>query len=213
MRIVKDAEERKNEILDAAEELFISKGFDNASTNDILQKVGIARGTLYYHFKSKEDIMDALLDRYVQLMLIQAQQIADDKSIPTYERLTRAILALNLRPIGGGKEIIEHIHKPQNALMHQKTLKVVIKEVTPILTKIIEDGIEEGVFHTPYPYECTEMGITYANVIFDSDLVHLMEEEQVRRVQAFAFNLERLFGAENLYEYVMRMFGDGEEYE
>ena len=54
MRVVKEAEERKNEILDVAERLFGEKGFDNTSTNDILEEIGIARGTLYYHFKSKE---------------------------------------------------------------------------------------------------------------------------------------------------------------
>lgn len=50
----KEAEEPKKEILDVAEELFIAKGYDNTSTTDILERVGIARGTLYYHFKSKE---------------------------------------------------------------------------------------------------------------------------------------------------------------
>ena len=59
MRIVKEAEERKNEILDVAERLFGTKGFDNTSTNDILNEIGIARGTLYYHFKSKEEIINA----------------------------------------------------------------------------------------------------------------------------------------------------------
>lgn len=49
----KEAEVRKNEIIDAADELFNQKGFDGTSTNDILEKVGIARGTLYHHFKSK----------------------------------------------------------------------------------------------------------------------------------------------------------------
>ncbi|MGE5677914.1 MAG: TetR/AcrR family transcriptional regulator, partial [Pseudomonadota bacterium] len=76
MRIVKEAEERKNEILDAADSLFAQKGFDGTSTNDILEKVGIARGTLYYHFKSKEDIMDALIDRYNTRHLGAARELA-----------------------------------------------------------------------------------------------------------------------------------------
>ena len=63
MRIVKTAEERKNEILDVAEELFAEKGYDNASTNDIIARIGIARGTLYHHFSSKEEILDAIVDR------------------------------------------------------------------------------------------------------------------------------------------------------
>ena len=66
MRVVKSAEERKNEILDVAEQLFAEKGFDNASTNDIIKKIGIARGTLYHHFTSKEEILDAIVDRMTQ---------------------------------------------------------------------------------------------------------------------------------------------------
>ena len=68
MRIVKDAKERRNEILDVAERLFCEKGFDNTSTNDILAEIGIARGTLYYHFKSKEDILDAMIERLTNQM-------------------------------------------------------------------------------------------------------------------------------------------------
>ena len=126
MRVVKEAEERRNEILDAADELFGQKGFDGTSTNDILEKVGIARGTLYYHFKSKEDIMDALIERYNVRLLGAAQEIAADKSIPVIERIIRVVMALNISG-GSSKEIMEHIHKPQNALMHQKIQKVIIK--------------------------------------------------------------------------------------
>ena len=122
MRVVKEAEERKNEILDAADELFIQKGFNGTSTNDILEKVGIARGTLYYHFKSKEEIMDALIARYNARLLSAAQEIAAEKSIPVKERILHVVLALNLTG-SGGEEIMEHIHKPQNALMHQKIQK------------------------------------------------------------------------------------------
>lgn len=64
----KEAEERKKEILDVAEELFTAKGYDNTSTTDILDRVGIARGTLYYHFKSKEEILDVLINRIMQGM-------------------------------------------------------------------------------------------------------------------------------------------------
>ena len=51
MRIVKDAKERRNEILDVAERLFCEKGFDNTSTNDILAEIGIARGNALMHQK------------------------------------------------------------------------------------------------------------------------------------------------------------------
>ncbi|SEL06716.1 DNA-binding transcriptional regulator, AcrR family [Paenibacillus sp. cl141a] len=213
MRIVKKAEERKNEILDAADTLFGQKGFDGTSTNDILEKVGIARGTLYHHFKSKEDIMDALIDRYTVRLLDRAQAIALDKSIPVIERIIRVVMALNISGDGeSSKEIMEHIHKPQNALMHQKIHKVIINGVPQILTDIIREGIEEGLFSTPFPYECMEMVVIYANTVFDEDLVTMSDEERGQRVLAFVCNVERLLGAESgsLME-VMGMFGGGDE--
>ena len=91
---------------------------------------------------------------------------------------------------------MEHIHKPQNALMHQKIQKIIINGLTPILTEIICEGIEQGVFSTPYPYECMEMVVTYANTIFDDDMVQMTNEDRVKRIQAFIFNIERLLDVE-----------------
>ncbi|MGG4345763.1 TetR/AcrR family transcriptional regulator [Paenibacillus lautus] len=211
MRVVKKAEERRNEILDAADELFGQKGFDGTSTSDILEKVGIARGTLYHHFKSKEDIMDALIDRYSDGLLDAAQVIAVDKTIPIVERIIRVVMALNLSG-GSSKEIMEHIHKPQNALMHQKIQKVIINGLPPILTAIILEGIEQGMFSTPFPYECMEMVVIYANTVFDDDMITLTDEERGSRMLAFVCNVERLLGAASgsLMD-VIQMFGGGDE--
>ncbi len=209
MRVVKEAEERRNEILDAADELFNQKGFDGTSTNDILEKVGIARGTLYYHFKSKEDIMDALIERYNVRILGAAREVAADKSIPVTERIIRVIMAIQISG-GSNKEIMEHIHKPSNALMHQKIQKVIINGITPILAGIICEGIEQGLFHTPFPYECMEMIIAYANAVFDDDMVDLTTEERASRIQAYIFNTERLLGAESgSLMSIMQLFGSG----
>ncbi|GAA0135210.1 TetR/AcrR family transcriptional regulator [Paenibacillus sp. YSY-4.3] len=211
MRIVKNAEERRNEILDAADELFALKGFDGTSTNDILEKVGIARGTLYHHFKSKEDIMDALIERYSDRLLGAAKEVAADKSLPVVERIIRVVMALNISG-GSSKEIMEHIHKPQNALMHQKIHKVIINGVPPILTEIIREGIAQGMFNTPYPYECMEMVVIYANTVFDDDMVALTDEERLSRMLAFICNVERLLGAESgSLRDTLKMFGMNHE--
>ncbi|MEY9977912.1 TetR/AcrR family transcriptional regulator [Lysinibacillus sp. RC79] len=205
----KEAIERRNEILDAADELFGQKGFDGTSTNEILEKVGIARGTLYYHFKSKEDIMDALIDRYNTQILGAANGIATDKSIPVHERIVRVVMALNVSG-GNSKEIIDHIHKPQNALMHQKIQKVIINGLPPILTEIIREGIEQELFSTPYPYECMEMIVAYTNTVFDDDMVDLTDDERAARIPAFIFNVERLLGVESgSLMYMMKMFDGG----
>jgi AcrR family transcriptional regulator len=195
MKIIKNPEERKNEILDAADKLFTQKGFDGTSTNDILETVGIARGTLYYHFKSKEDIMDSLIDRYSTGLLNRAKEVAENKSIPVYERIVQTVMALNMNH-DSGKEIIEHIHKPQNALMHFKAQKAILNGLTPILTEIVEEGIEQGLCTTPYPYEAIEMLVVYTNTVFDGNMIDLTDEDRILRVKAFVFHTERLLGVE-----------------
>ena len=105
MRVVKEAEERKNEILDAAEELFAAKGYEHTSTGDILGRVGIARGTLYYHFKSKEDILDALIERINGVLIAGAKKAAADQRIPVVERIIRTIMSMK---VDSGEDTIGH---------------------------------------------------------------------------------------------------------
>ena len=194
MRIVKDAEERRNEILDVAERLFCAKGFDNASTNDILTEIGIARGTLYYHFKSKEDILDAMIERLTNQMVEKATVIALDESIPVLERLTRTMLSLNIDNELGDM-VMEQVHRPQNALMHQKLENMLLGRVNKLITKIAEDGIKQGIMHTDYPAEAVEMIMTYSYTAFDS-MVHYSEEEKQRKMMGFIYHAERVFGME-----------------
>jgi len=78
------------------------------------------------------------------------------------------------------------------------------------LTEIIREGIEQGLFSTPYPYECMEMIVAYTNTVFDDDMVDLTDEERAARIPAFIFNVERLLGVESgSLMYVMKMFGNG----
>lgn len=194
MRIVKDAEERKNEILDVAERLFCAKGYDNTSTNDILKEVGIARGTLYYHYKSKEDILDAMIERLTNQLVGKATIIALDETIPVLERLTRTMISLNLDS-DLGDMLMEQIHRPQNALMHQKLEYILLGRVNKLITKIAEDGIKQGIIHTDYPAEAVEMIMTYSYIAFDS-MMQYSEEEEQRKIMGFIYHTERVLGME-----------------
>ncbi len=196
MRIVKEAPERKNEILDAAEELFAAKGYEATSTGDILDRVGIARGTLYYHFKSKEDILDALIERVNGTLITRAKKAAEDRSVPVVERIVRTIMSLNVASAESaiGQEVLEQVHKPQNALMHQKMQQRLLDGVVPVLTALVEEGNAAGVFHTGYPRETTEMLILYSVTVFD-DRFPQTPEQMMHRAQALIHNTEILLGA------------------
>ena len=197
MRIVKEAAERKNEILDAAEELFVTKGYEKTSTGDILDRVGIARGTLYYHFKSKEDILDALIERVNASLIAGAKKAAQDRSLPVVERIIRTIMSLNVDSgeATSGHEVLQEVHKPQNALMHQKMQQSLLDGVVPVLAGLVEEGNARGVFHTEYPLETTEMLILYSVTVFDDRFMQT-PEQLAGRVRAFIRNTEILLGAE-----------------
>ena len=203
MRVVKSAEERKNEILDVAEQLFAEKGFDNASTNDIINRIGIARGTLYHHFTSKEEILDAIVDRMTRSGIARAKAIVSDKSAPLQARLTGMILALNVSS-EAGEEVFEQIHKPQNALLHQKMQERLLGGVVPVIAGLIEEGNAEGAFDSKYPTEAAEMIMIYASVAFD-ELSDLKPEEMQRKGMAFICHIERILGAKenSLVEPIM----------
>lgn len=208
MRIVKEAEARREEILDAAERLFAAKGFDNTSTGDILDAVGIARGTLYYHFKSKEDILDGVIQRLTDRLMQDAGAIVRRKELPVLERLTKAILSLNVES-KIGLEIMEQVHRPQNALMHQKMQSALLEGINPILTELVEEGVRQGICHTRYPESVVEMTILYANTAFDTlNVIGLSPAQRERKIAGFIYNLERLMGmAEgSLQETIMAIF-------
>jgi AcrR family transcriptional regulator len=194
VRIVKEAEERRNEILDVAERLFGMKGFDHTSTNDILNEVGIARGTLYYHFKSKEDILDAMIGRMTGQIVAAAKAIAGQKEVPVLQRLTMTLLALNVDN-DLGHEVMEQVHKPQNALMHQKMMERLLREVNPVITELVNEGIAQGLCRTDYPAEVVEMTLLYSCTVFD-ELSGYGEDERQKKAMAFVYNLERMLGME-----------------
>lgn len=214
MRIVKEAEERRNEILNVAEELFTQKGYENTTTGDILDQIGIARGTLYYHFKSKEDIMDELIERYGVRVLSAAREMAADHSIPVPERMLRTIMALNISESQGGKEIIHQLHKPNNVLMHHKVQKLLLTSVPPILATIVRDGIKQGIYDTPYPDECMEMVLAYINTVLDNGTLSMTEEVRASRIQALIFHIDRMLGAKSgTHLKIMEVFDYGTSHE
>jgi AcrR family transcriptional regulator len=193
MRVVKPAEERKNEILDVAERLFAEKGFDHTSTNDIIHEIGIARGTLYHHFKSKEEILDAIVERIRCEKIAQAAAIVADRKVPLLERLTGSVLALNIDS-GVGAEVLTQMHQPQNALLHQKVQERVINGVVPLIAQLVEEGNTIGMFDTKYPLDAAEMILVYSYMAFD-ELAGLSPEEMERKSKAFIYHTERILGA------------------
>ena len=185
----KPTEERRSEIVEAARKLFLIKGYEATSTVDIMNAVGIAKGTLYYHFSSKEEILDALLCEMTDNMAKAAEPYGENSKLSIPDRIIGVIRAINIE---GSKDerMIETIHLPQNALFHQKSHTLTIEKICPIMLKIIKDGISQGFFSTKHPESAVHMALSYS--LTDMEEADRAPEEIIT---GFVYNLERMLGA------------------
>ncbi|KAA2390687.1 MULTISPECIES: TetR/AcrR family transcriptional regulator [Bacillus cereus group] len=206
MRIIKEYEERRKEILETAERLFLTKGYTKTTVNDILKEIGIAKGTFYHYFKSKEEVMDEIIMRVIKEDVAKAKVIVSNPNIPVLEKLFRVLMEQSPKSGDIKDKMIEQFHQPNNAEMHQKSLVQSIIHLSPVLTEILEQGIEEGIFSTSYPQETIELLLSSAQVIFDDGLFQWKPEEMMRRVKAYIKMMEVSVGAkEGSFNYMLEV--------
>ncbi len=199
----------RSNILIAASKLFMEKGFDRTSVSDIINEVGIAKGTLYHHFDSKEEIMDELIAIKTQSIIVKVREIAEDRSMSIEDRFIKSIAAMSIVNQDENKAMMDHMNSPQNALMHQKINKILLNEIPNILSIIIKDGIAEDVFKTPYPLEAIEIAVVYLETLMSRNLLDLGPSQIVSRIEIFFYNFERILGVEQgKLEYIKNAFID-----
>ena len=186
-RTSKPAAQRRDEILDVAQHLFITKGVQATSVEDILKEVGIAKGTLYYHFSSKEEILRSLISRTTTRAAQQAQAAAQEPG-PAVPRLL-AVLAAG-RVAEPELELAQELHASGNAEFH--ILSIV--EMVRALTGIVEQGVTEGVFDTDHPREVVEILLVSAGMLLDDGIFTGEQDELARRAAGVAYAAETLLG-------------------
>ena len=177
----KDPIERKKEIMAAASELFHEKGYLNTTTQDIIKKVGISRGLLYYHFKSKEDILYQFVEGYLKPLIKKFKSIASDTTLQPKEKV---IAFVNHTVISEEEAKPEEytlknaIHLPENSYMIDRINHKLSYEMTKYFTKIIEEGIEKGVLNVLYPKETAAFLMTSYTFVINDTAYHNNEREK-----------------------------------
>ncbi|MBO3723911.1 TetR/AcrR family transcriptional regulator [Actinomyces bowdenii] len=192
-RTAKPAPQRRTEILDAAQRLFIAKGVQATSVQDILSEVGIAKGTLYYHFSSKEEILTALIARTTDRIVDRARAIAEQPG-PAVDRFL-AVMA-SARVDQPERELAEQLHAPGNAEFHVLSIVEMVRHLTPVLTGIVEQGNAEGAFNAPQPRDMIEILLTSAGMLLDDGIFTGEAQEAPRRTMAIVHAAEVLLGCE-----------------
>lgn len=193
-RITKKPDERRLEIIQAAEKLFGEVGFSKCSVEMIIREIGVAKGTFYYYFKSKEEILGAIADRTLDQIVEQTRQVADD---PSFTALAKMEMLLSNSHVGDEdlREIVELLHLPENRQLHEITNIQSVLRLSPVFAKIVEQGNDEGVFSADLPLEIIQFLLTGSQFLLDGGLFSFSASEtQIRRKVAQQI-IEKSLGA------------------
>ena len=203
MRDVKDSEIRRAEIMDAAMLLFMEKGYANTTTQDIVDKVNISRGLLYYHFKNKEDILYCLVERYSEKLLRDIHVIVNDDDKTAIEKIRAFIDATIISTdnvSAEGTELQKTVDLEENRYMLDKLSHKLIEKLTIYFEKIINQGISEKVFSVKYPSETAEFLMTaYVFVSNNIGIITSKKEPVKDYLNAFKIMLEQNLNTKGLF--------------
>lgn len=158
-RISKEHEERKNEIIDVAEELFLAHGFEKTAVSDIVRKIGVAQGLFYYYFKSKEEVIDTIADRYAEAMLESIAVIAKDGALNASAKIRRIFMAM-FDVVRGKGTLVDQIHQKPYEEMHRRLSARTMEKLIPIFAVIIREGMEQGFYSQNHPEVTAEILLT-----------------------------------------------------
>jgi AcrR family transcriptional regulator len=194
-RITKPPEERRLEIIETAERLFKELGYSNCPVETIIREIGVAKGTFYHYFKSKQEILGAIVDRALGLILEQAQAIADNPSLTAMAKM-EMLLADSHVGDDSTRDLAEMMHLPENRELHEITNIETVLKLSPVFATIVKQGNSEGAFSVDRPLETIQFLLTGAQFLTDGGLFRFSEGEIRARRSATQTIIERSLGAE-----------------
>jgi AcrR family transcriptional regulator len=205
-RIVKEHDERRSEILDVAQELFYTKGYEKTSIKDIIDGVGIAKGTFYHYFSSKIQLLDELVERMLVQTVQMVAPIVNDETLDALEKFHLFFSTIENWKIENKaffKGILQVFYNDDNAILRQKLKAASIAASTPALGKIIRQGINEDIFDTRYSDNIGEIIIVIGQSLAENLAVLLLGEDNngnplltiEHKIAVSQYAMERLLGA------------------
>ena len=188
-------------ILDAAQRLFLEKGYDNTTIQDIVDELGgLTKGAVYHHFKSKEEIMDAVGDRmFFANNPFEAVKKRSDLS--GLEKL-REVIRLNNAEEQRTELTLQSVPVAKNPRLLAEMLISNRKVLTPCFRELIDEGLADGSICTEYPREISELLPMLTSLWLLPSIYPASKAEQRRKFD-FIFAMLDKFGIP-LYDESMR---------
>lgn len=173
-------EETRQLILDVSTRLFLTKGYEKTSLQDIINELGgLTKGAIYHHFKSKEDILIAVIDNMTKGKPNDMLSIANDKTLNGKEKIEKMFSSSIKNPMQ------EDAFSVSPNLLDNPTflfyyIKIVVNEVVPFMIPVVKEGIEDGSIHAEYPEELAD-ALMFMSNIWVNPLIFKMDEESLIR--------------------------------
>lgn len=152
--MAKTKEERRNEIIETAGKLFEEKGYEQTQVQDIVNEIGVAKGLFYYYFKSKDEVMEELADRYADAIIDAVNKLID-KDITTFDKINR-IFQIFIDSAEKKFGIFMGILNVKNGITHERIFFNVGKKMVPLVTELILSGNDNGECNCSDPKFITE---------------------------------------------------------
>lgn len=152
--MAKTKEERRNEIIETAGKLFEEKGYEQTQVQDIVNEIGVAKGLFYYYFKSKDEVMEELADRYADAIIDAVNKLID-KDIATFDKINR-IFQIFIDSAEKKYGIFMGILNVKNGITHERIFFNVGKKMVPLVTELILSGNDNGECNCSDPKFITE---------------------------------------------------------
>lgn len=152
--MAKTKEERRNEIIETAGKLFEEKGYEQTQVQDIVNEIGVAKGLFYYYFKSKDEVMEELADRYADAIIDAVNKLIY-KDISTFDKINR-IFQIFIDSAEKKSGIFMGILNVKNGITHERIFFNVGKKMVPLVTELILSGNDNGESNCSDPKFITE---------------------------------------------------------
>lgn len=193
MRIRKDPKVRQTELIDAALELFSSAGYEKTMIIDIVKKAGVAKGTFFYYFPTKEAILEAICARWA-IELASSFKLKSAQ-LTALNKLQSFILQLST-PSQIDLLIDTLWNEKQFNLVYEIWQRQVENVFNPLLSGIIQQGNQEGTMHVSYTNETIAFLWSTLNCLWDATYLKEPSEVLLKKVQIAKSILERILGIE-----------------
>ncbi|AMU56855.1 TetR/AcrR family transcriptional regulator [Mycobacteroides abscessus subsp. abscessus] len=151
-RVVKHPELRRTELLDLAMTLFLERGYERVSLNDLIATSGMSKGAFYHYFSSKEALVSALAARSADQAFEALRPVFEAQGRGALERLNSGLRAgYEVKMALGAPESIgamASMMRPENESLLRRISAIWEDRFRPVLTEVIAQGVAEGVFDT-----------------------------------------------------------------